>query len=309
VLESVRFIGYRCLKDVTLRLGPLTALVGPNASGKSTILRGLNPASPLDANDLRLRDAEYLKRAWNSKTASQHGEMTLKNRSYSGQVPTINIQPIQFDVSQLRSPNIAGEETRLQHSGANLTNVLASRPRKTQDEIARKLAKYVPAFSDVDVRPVGSGKGQQSLYFEDRWRPGLWYSPDQVSDGTMLMLGFIALGYQEDPPDLLTIEEPERGLHPYLLGELIEMLRKLSTGELGRKPIQVVMATHSAELLDHLSPEEARFLRRNPEDGSTEIIEAQTDTPDWRNAYKEYQQSLGNIWLSGSLGGVPRLPQ
>ncbi len=125
----------------------------------------------------------------------------------------------------------------------------------------------------------------------------------------MLMLGFIALGYQEDPPDLLTIEEPERGLHPYLLGELIEMLRKLSTGELGRKPIQVVMATHSAELLDHLSPEEARFLRRNPEDGSTEIIEAQTDTPDWRNAYKEYQQSLGNIWLSGSLGGVPRLPQ
>jgi predicted ATP-dependent endonuclease of OLD family len=40
-IERVRFERYRCLKDLELRLGALTALVGPNATGKSTLLKGL----------------------------------------------------------------------------------------------------------------------------------------------------------------------------------------------------------------------------------------------------------------------------
>jgi ABC-type branched-subunit amino acid transport system ATPase component len=33
MIKSVHFTGFRSLKDVELRLGPLTALVGPNATG------------------------------------------------------------------------------------------------------------------------------------------------------------------------------------------------------------------------------------------------------------------------------------
>lgn len=121
----------------------------------------------------------------------------------------------------------------------------------------------------------------------------------------MLVLAFIVLQYQNPPPDILTIEEPERALHPYLLDELIQFLRKMTTGEIGRKPVQVVLATHSAELLEYVRPEEVRFLTRSPEDGSVQVNEAPTNSTNWQQVYKEYRESLGSIWLSGSMGGVP----
>ena len=38
---QLRVQNYRCLRDVTLPLGSLTALVGPNEGGKSTLLSAL----------------------------------------------------------------------------------------------------------------------------------------------------------------------------------------------------------------------------------------------------------------------------
>ncbi len=121
----------------------------------------------------------------------------------------------------------------------------------------------------------------------------------------MLVLAFILLQYQPKQADLITIEEPERALHPYLLDELIQLLRKMTTGEIGKKPVQFVLATHSAELLEYVRPEEVRFLTRSPEDGSVQVNEAPTGSTNWQRVYKEYRESLGSIWLSGNVGGVP----
>jgi predicted ATPase len=126
-----------------------------------------------------------------------------------------------------------------------------------------------------------------------------------VSDGTILTLAFLILRFQKPAPELLLIEEPERGLHPFLLEQLVALARGLSTAAFGGDPIQVIMATHSAELLEHLEPDEVRFLKRVPEDGSTRVEAAPTESPDWERAFEEYAHSLGNAWLSGGLGGVP----
>lgn len=186
--------------------------------------------------------------------------------------------------------------------GANLANVIATLPRKMQAQLAEEFCRLVPVFSDVDVRPLE--KGQHGIVFQDRWSPSVWYGPQDVSDGTMLMLAFSVLPHQTAPPELVTIEEPEHGLHPYLLQQLVELLRRLATGAGGRPPIQVVLATHSAELLEHLRPDEVRFLSRR-DDGSVVIEEAPVDDPEWKQVYEEYQRSTGGLWLSGGLGGVP----
>lgn len=144
-----------------------------------------------------------------------------------------------------------------------------------------------------------------TLRFHDRWSPDVTYGPNEVSDGTMLLLAFLVLQFQPQVPDLITIDEAERGFHPYLLGQYVDYLRKLSRGELGKQPIQVVLATHSAELLDHLRPEEVRFLSRSDEDGSVRVSEAPTESEDWEAVRAEYEDSMGGIWLSGGLGGVP----
>ena len=121
----------------------------------------------------------------------------------------------------------------------------------------------------------------------------------------MLVLAFLVLQHQNPPVDLITIEEPERALHPYLLEEVIGLMRRMTTGEIGKKPVQIVLATHSAEFLEYVRPEEVRFLSRSPEDGSVQVNQVDTNSPNWQRAYEEYQRSLGGVWLSGSMGGVP----
>jgi len=87
--------------------------------------------------------------------------------------------------------------------------------------------------------------------------------------------------------------------------QLIALLRGIAEGTVGRRAIQVVLATHSADLLEHPRPEEVRFLSREA-DGSVTIEEAPIGDPDWKRVYDEYQQSMSALWLSGNLGGVPR---
>ena len=40
-IDRIRIQGFGCIEDVELELGPLQAFIGPNDSGKSTILRAV----------------------------------------------------------------------------------------------------------------------------------------------------------------------------------------------------------------------------------------------------------------------------
>ncbi len=119
------------------------------------------------------------------------------------------------------------------------------------------------------------------------------------------MLAFLLIPFQRPRVDLLCIEEPERGLHPYLMEKLVDQLRDLSAPALSRPQTQVLLATQSAELLNHLRPEEVRFLRRRKEDGSVEVKTPNTSSPTWSQVFGEYEEELGSMWMSGGLGGVP----
>lgn len=45
MIESIEFKNFECLRDTTLRLSPCTILVGPNGSGKTTVLQALEAIS------------------------------------------------------------------------------------------------------------------------------------------------------------------------------------------------------------------------------------------------------------------------
>ncbi|HEX8706108.1 MAG TPA: AAA family ATPase [Myxococcaceae bacterium] len=302
MIQSVHFQNFRCLRDVKLNLSPLTVLVGPNSSGKTTVLHGLTLPSPSTENrwrqdrSLTLSITYTYSKGRSGYVVGQPGQPGRLSNSHSA-------QPLTLDLVSLRQQNVLAAAHQLRPTGDNLTNVFATLTRQQQGAVARELCRLVPMFSDVDLQPTADGRHQ--LRFQDRWNPDLWFAPNQVSDGTMLVLAFIVLQYQNPPADIITIEEPERALHPYLLEELIQLLRKMTTGEIGKKPVQVVLATHSAEMLEYVRPEEVRFLTRSPEDGSVQVNEAPTDSTNWQQVYKEYRESLGSIWLSGSMGGVP----
>ncbi len=301
MITEVTIQNYKSIRSASLKLGKLTALVGPNASGKTSLLCALAPRLEPTPQLLWRHDRTlHIAIQWleDGRTGSVSCSVGM-GRQWHGK----RYQYVRFDLDRMRQRNTVAEATLLDETGSNLANVFATLTRKTQEKVAQALRLLVPVLGDVDVKPVLNGVHE--LRFQDRWDPDLWFTPQEVSDGTILMLGFLVLQHQQPATELLAVEEPDRGLHPYLLGELIKLLRGMSDGTIGPAPMQIVLATHSAELLDHLRPEEVRFLTRDPKDGSVVVESVDPATPDWQGAFAEYKQSLGSVWLSGNLGGVP----
>lgn len=289
MLSKLVVEGFRSIRDLTLELSPLTALVGPNGSGKSTVLAALDPQVSLSPT-------------WRHQVGEPVTIRLLESDGFDQHRPNPDFfaQQLRIDIRAVREAQLVERATRVNESGSNLVNAISSLSRENQTRLAREFAARIPSIRDVDVVPTSQGR--HSLRFHDRWSSAE-FAPSEVSDGTLLMLAFLTLKYQSQRPDIITIEEPERGLHPYLLGELVKFLRELTEGPNG---IQVVLATHSAELLEHLKPEEVRFLSRSPDDGNVVVRTIDTSEPDWPRYFREYSDSLGSAWLSGGLGGTPQ---
>jgi predicted ATPase len=311
MLQRVEFKNYRCLRDTALQFEPLTVLVGPNASGKSTalgaiqFLAGNRSFLPTDPSDHDAGSTVALKFVTGDEAkAKVETVFTLSGgrliHNLHGAVKTV--QSLHLNLQALRDANVLAEGIAMDPRGGNLTNVFSTLDRSRQLEAVRTFCSLVPVFSDIHAKPISQGKHQ--LRFRDAFKGEVWYSPDEVSDGTMLVLAFLLTQFQTPQVDILAIEEPERGLHPYLLGSLMKFLRGMAHGEVGGKSVQIVLATHSASLLDHARPEEVRFFQRAA-DGSVTIESAPTGDATWSEYYSNYQESLGQAWLSGGLGGVP----
>ena len=84
----------------------------------------------------------------------------------------------------------------------------------------------------------------------------------QASDGAILFLGFLGLANLPHPPRLLLIEEPETGIYPERLGQVIELLRQM-TKAAGAAAPQIVFTTHSPYVLSFFQPEEVTFMSRD----------------------------------------------
>jgi predicted ATPase len=295
MLTRVEITDLRCIRHAVLELGRLTTLVGPNASGKSTVLTALEPGRQVLAADHRLKQQEHVPRVsytWGGKVLPPVPR---------GAAPFL-FQSVRLDVQALRQPVQVQPMKRYDPNGLHLSNVIATMPRRRQAQLAVEFCERIRCFADVDLRPYGSG--HHWPVFQDRWSPSLWYTPPEVSDGTLLFLALLTLSFLDESPDVIAIEEPERGLHPYLMGQVVELLRSLQQPETGR-PIQVVTATHSPELLSYHRPEEVRFLSRSAEDGTVSIEAAPTDDPGWSETFARYETDLASAWLAGGLGGVP----
>jgi predicted ATPase len=113
----------------------------------------------------------------------------------------------------------------------------------------------------------------------------------QVSDGIVFVLAYLTLLHLPQPPRVILVEEPENGVHPARLGEIIGFLREL-IGE--QNQTQVILTTHSPYLLDSFKPEEVTLCRRQP-DGSISVHRLSES-----KAVREQLDvfTLGEIWTA-----------
>lgn len=178
--------------------------------------------------------------------------------------------------------------------------------------------KIQPALHSLfpHIRGIGFRNVQSFLFLEyetDRSKRAI--SAELESDGVNLALFFLSIPYLvgnlEDEPMCLCFEEPESGTHPYLQSSRLELLRKIASGKVTERPMQVIATTHSLELLRWVKQEETLDLLRfvehlGPEKGTQ--IHRLSDQAEIDAVYTKYKGNPGTAWYSGVFGGVPELP-
>ncbi len=116
-----------------------------------------------------------------------------------------------------------------------------------------------------------------------------------------MLLFFVALAFHPCPPRLILLEEPENGVHPKRLSDVIQLLRRVTKGELGASAAQVVLTTHSPYLLDlvDLAQDQVLVFRRN-DDGSRSAQPA--DASRLKTFLDEFL--LGEVWFNEGEAGL-----
>jgi len=162
--------------------------------------------------------------------------------------------------------------------------------RKAWRRINRHCRHIAPAIKELD--PVAVHGSVRLDWIDDRDER---FGCHQLSDGTLRALALITVLSQPSDrlPRLISIDEPELGLHPAAIALIAELCRAIC------RHTQIILSTQSTELLDHFSADEVVVVERV--DGETRLNRLTTESlQDWLSDY-----SLREVFAKGVIGGRP----
>lgn len=185
----------------------------------------------------------------------------------------------------IRPPRLPDREASLlREDGANLVSVFESLGHlqpATKKRIEDYLAFIVPGTHAVTPVPHHERRaGEPLVYYPGAVPPstdekvtlditqGMRRLPlASMSDGTLRALGILTALLQDSdgPPSLVGIEEPETALHPAALAALIDAFQD------AREQTQVLVATHSTDLLHSEEVRADELLAVSAESGATVV--------------------------------------
>ncbi len=221
-------------------------------------------------------------------------------------------QKYSFNPRQMAMPAAfdKGRRFRMDPDGfglATLLDDLLGHDRKAFTELEEQYCSLFPQFTTIQTRteigldrheqptgiPAASAKDGKAIYLKTR--SGKEIRAQRASDGAILFLGLLALAYLPEPPKLLLLEEPENGIYPKRLGQVLELLKQLVSREEGIRFPQIIMTTHSPYVLSFFEPEQVTFLSR-PADQPNGPVRARPlrDAPN-------IKERMGNEFFLGEL--------
>lgn len=214
------------------------------------------------------------------------------------------------------------ENERVISDASNLVaflDILRDKYRDNFEAIEHDLQKCIPEFSRIQLENVAATDDLIKIYGDKTFkRLGLYnsqqkitYWADELSEGTLYFLALLCIIHQPNPPKLLLLEEPEKGIHPRRIKEVVDFIFNLAQ----EKDIQVIMTTHHPYVVNEFQDiPEAVFIFDKDEEGATQIKNLQTDIIEPSDKANDAQglphikftQDLAEHWVLGFMGGVPK---
>ncbi|MBI4331969.1 MAG: AAA family ATPase [Chloroflexi bacterium] len=156
---------------------------------------------------------------------------------------------------RMRAPNPVKEVRHIGLMGEELAaflNTLRAVDEPQFKAVEKALHTIIPSVTGIDVGVSNLGEVELRLLEGDTPIPAR-----VLSEGTLRVLGLLALGGAKDPSALLGFEEPENGVHPRRIRLIAELLKtRATTGD-----TQLIVTTHSPILPD-LIPNEFLYVCR-----------------------------------------------
>lgn len=191
-----------------------------------------------------------------------------------------------------------GDNRWLMPDAGNLAAFLLRLCRENGGSVYQRIVSTIrliaPFFDDFDLEPTSPNQRDIILNWRDKGSDQV-FGPHQLSDGTLRAMCLVSLLMQPENelPELIIVDEPELGLHPYALNMVAALFKKVS------HYTQVLIGTQSSSFLDNFDPEDVVVVNR-------EGKESQFTRPDpekleaWLDEY-----SLGEVWEKNVFGGGP----
>ena len=194
-----------------------------------------------------------------------------------------------------KAPNTYNiDNSELSTDGSNVATILASLEKDEEfvEQVMEWLELIVPSMEKITSETQHLDGSTVLTFHEEGLKKR--FPARLVSDGTMYTLCILtAVLSRVKKPGITIIEEPERGIHPKAIGELVNLMRENASVN---HPI--FLTTHSEAVVRNLKPAELALVDK--EDGKTVVHFAKDAGVD------ESQISLDKAWLSNLFdGGLP----
>jgi predicted ATPase len=327
MIQQVSIKNFKCLRDVTIDLEPLTLFVGTNGSGKTSVLeaidlmcralqtRGSSPeaefhkhrsvgvSSPV-AVSVTIDGSCYIYQSDSASNQRQPSGVAKgfyyttdpNSRDWGTPFPVNPVLEstlwIKLDVNALRSADRGGGPKTMMPTGSGLHSATASIGLEDPEKWLRMqddLRKIVPAVKRI------RHTAERELLFDTI--SGKSLKAHQVSEGTLLTLGLLMAINLENRPNVLLLDDLDRGLHPKAQRDLIALLRGVQKTN---PEVQIIGTTHSPYMLDELDANEVRVMALQ-DDGSS-ACQPLTNHPEYQKWKKEF--SAGDMWSFFGEGWV-----
>jgi predicted ATPase len=207
----------------------------------------------------------------------------------------INIRVFRFDPLGAKEPDASSTDgSELSPFGHNVATILAALEKNSEirSEIIDWMELIVPGMEHV-VTEQQRLDGRTIIKFKEEGTKA-HFPANLISDGTIYALCIMAAVLSRAKGYGLTlIEEPERGIHPKAIAELVRLMRDNASTE-----HPVLVTTHSESLVRACTKEELWLV--NKEDGKTVVKNAAQNCVDLGTL------NLDTAWLMNFFdGGLP----
>ena len=320
-IKKLHIKNFKSIADLEIiEPNPFTVFVGPNGSGKSNIFEALEFTTvswKFPNNDQFVRsifgETDSMSSIHKEKDMNDQTFIEFENfKTYSGMLNTgpyaatnegehfdffndpdfkqfVKNICIIFPNNLIRERFKIIDDKFLSLSCSNLEKVLKRvlKDDFKKEEMLEWLTLFVPELEDINVYSDTIG-GKDTLLVKEKYieKP---FNKSLISDGTYNIIALLTSVFQSDEPQFLCIEEPENGLTPYVIREMVLFFRNACE----EKGHYIWLNTHSQSLVSELTPDE--IITVDKINGETKIKQFKGE--DFSGL------RMDEAWLTNTLGG------